>query len=105
MISVLKIREKGPANGTKLFPPIHQNEPMRLQREHLTDISIKKLTPAAPCVCVRVRVHVADRYTGLPCVSDHPAQREEANPTQRHTHTHSEGIKHLTLAARAVITL
>lgn len=74
---------------------------MRLQRAELTDISIKKLTPAAQCVCAHVCV--ADRYTGLPCVSDHPAQREEANPT--HTHTHTEGIKHLTLAARVVITL
>lgn len=33
---------------------------------------------------------------------DHPAQREEANPT----HTHTEDIKRLTLAAQqAVITL
>lgn len=75
-----------PPNSTELFPPIHpKNEPMRLQREELTDISIKKLTPAAQRVCVHTPVCVADRYTGLPCVSDHPAQREEANPT--HTHT------------------
>jgi len=38
----------------------------------------------------------------LPYVSDHPAQREETNPT----HTHTEGIKRLTLAApRAAVTL
>lgn len=81
------------------FHPSTKNEPMRLQRAELTDISIKKLTPAAQCVCVHVCV--ADRYTGLPCVSDHPAQWGETNPT----HTHTEGIKHLTLAARVVITL
>lgn len=40
--------------------------------------------------------------TSLPYVLAHPAQREEANPT----HTHTEGIKRLTLAAQqAVITL
>lgn len=81
---IIQFREKGgPANNIKLFPPVHQNEPIRRQRDELTDISIKKPTPAAQCVCVCVLQQTDIQASHVRQIILHSGRK-----LIQHTHTH-----------------